>query len=264
MMTTNVFSYSRLSKFQQCPKSYYFRYVLKKPIVERYSPALSFGAFIHDKINNTQVLAEKYLDKNELKSKLYLDLEKKKLEKRSIKPILEASKFIGWLKSVPNIQIDFECKLAIDFENKYCDFESPFAMFRGIVDLIAIVPETGVCFILDWKTGISQADSKQLEIYSLLVKKYFESSKNNIKKIISGFYYLEKSSFEMFEFKNFELIANILKKNIEEINTTNMFFPNKTYICSYCNYKETCKSEDFIEIKKIKYNVEDIFACLKY
>ena len=83
-----------------------------------------------------------------------------------IKPTLDA------LKSLPGMKLcEYELGLTKEFEP--CGFRDENVWFRGIADLLII--DGDKAHLVDYKTGRSSqyADTKQLELMSLLVFKHF-------------------------------------------------------------------------------------------
>lgn len=160
-MSNYTWSYSSISLFQQCPRKYYRLRVIKD-IVEPPQEHLLYGSAVHK-------AAEEYVrDNTPIPEKFAF-----------MKPHLDL------LKSVPGEKFcEYEMGLTREFEP--CAFKAPEVWMRGIADLLIIKDDKAK--IVDYKTSKSSryADTKQLELLSLLVFKHFPQ----IKKVKAGLVFL--------------------------------------------------------------------------
>lgn len=148
MVDKYTWSYSSISLFQQCPRKYY-RLRVTKDIVEPPQAHLMYGTAVH-KAAEDYVCGGVALPPQYEQFKVHLDR----------------------LKGLPGDKYcEYEMGLTKDFEP--CDFKAPDVWFRGIADLLVI--DGDKARIVDYKTGRSSeyADTKQLELLSLLVFKHF-------------------------------------------------------------------------------------------
>ncbi|NBS24459.1 MAG: PD-(D/E)XK nuclease family protein [Altererythrobacter sp.] len=143
-----TWSYSSLSLFQQCPRKYY-RLRVAKDIVEPPQEHLRYGTDVHKAAENYVCcdvpLPAKY---------------------DYMRPQLDV------LKALPGEKFcEYEMGLTKDLQP--CAFRAKDVWFRGIADLLVIDGDRAR--IVDYKTGKSSryADTKQLELLSLLVFKHF-------------------------------------------------------------------------------------------
>lgn len=142
-----TWSYSSMSLFQQCPRKYY-RLRVTRDIVEPPQEHLLYGTAVHK-------AAEDYIS---LDKPLHPDYE-------FMRPQLDV------LKKLPGTKYcEYEMGLTKEFEP--CKFNAPNVWLRGIADLLVV--NDNRARIVDYKTGKSRfADTKQLELLSLLVFKHF-------------------------------------------------------------------------------------------
>lgn len=142
-----TWSYSSISLFQQCPRKYY-RLRVTKDIVEPVQEHLLYGSAVHK-------AAEEYVGAK-------IDLPP---EFDFIRPQLDMLKQLSGTHFC-----EYEMGLTKDFEP--CKFNAPDVWVRGIADLLVVNGDRAR--IIDYKTGKPQyADTKQLELLSLLVFKHF-------------------------------------------------------------------------------------------
>ena len=170
-MANITWSYSSLSRYQQCPKKYYHLKVAKD-IKEPHSEAITFGNTIHK-------VAEEYVAKGVPVPEKYKEIE----------PALE---------SIRNMQGDKLCenKLGLTADLKPCGFFDKGVWWRGIADIIILQGDKALT--IDYKTGKSSkyADLKQLEVLSLAIFKHFPQ----VKKVKAGLMFLFADDFVKADF----------------------------------------------------------------
>jgi hypothetical protein len=156
-----TWSYSSISLFQQCPRKYH-RLRIVKDIVEPPQEHLLYGTAVHR-------AAEEFIrDDKDLPPKFEM-----------FKPQLTLMKVLKGDK-----YCEYEMGIRKDFTP--CAFDDPDVWLRGIVDLLVVGSDSAR--IIDYKTSKSSeyADTKQLELLSLLVFKHFPQ----VKKIKGGLLFL--------------------------------------------------------------------------
>lgn len=148
-----TWSYSSISMFMQCPRKY-FHMRVARDVVEPPQPHLMYGTEVHkaaeDYAASSTPIPEKYA---------------------FIKP------YVDMVLAVPG---DRHCEYEMGLTKKFepCAFNAEDVWFRGIADLLVIDGDTAR--IVDYKTGKNSvyADTKQLELLSLLVFKHFPQVRN--------------------------------------------------------------------------------------
>lgn len=143
-MIAPSFSYSSLSQYIQCPKSYEAQKVLKY-------------------VEYTDTTATIYGKELHLAAELYI---------RDGTPIPARFEFIKpYLDKLNAIKGDKYCELEmgikiVDGEYVYCDFNDEARLYRGIADLIIVDNDKQLGYIVDYKSGKSAkySDVKQLAL----------------------------------------------------------------------------------------------------
>lgn len=202
-----TWSYSSISLFQQCPRKYY-RLRIAKDIVEPPQQHLLYGSEVHK-------AAERYVGYGEPLPAKYSQFQ----------PQLDAMLALPGEK-----HCELEMGLTKDFEP--CGFRDKRVWFRGIADLLIINGDKAR--VVDYKTGRSSqyADTKQLELLSLLVFKHFP----NIVSVKAGLLFLVAESLVQAKFDQ-QQQAESWTKWIPEVNrletamTTGVWSPRPNFTC---------------------------------
>jgi len=210
-MSNYTWSYSSISLYQQCPRKYY-RLRVVKDIVEPVQEHLLYGSAVHK-------AAEEYIKNDvELPEKF-----------KFVQPHLDI------LKALPGEKLcEYEMGLTKEFEP--CAFKAPNVWMRGIADLLII--NRTKARIIDYKTGKSSryADTKQLELLSLLVFKHFPQ----VKEIKAGLVFVVAEDLVRAEYTEEEQ-KTIWSKWIPELSRleksyeVDVWNPKPNFTCkNYC------------------------------
>jgi RecB family exonuclease len=139
-------SFSRIKAFEQCPKQFYHEKVLKQyPFIQ--TEAMIYGNQFHkaceDYIGKGEPLPERFM---------YIKDALDKLNQRKGVKICEQ-------------------RLGVTANLEPCKFGARNVWFRGIVDLAILDEDSGIGWIIDYKTGKSAkyADKGQLELMALAI-----------------------------------------------------------------------------------------------
>jgi RecB family exonuclease len=139
-------SFSRIKAFEQCPKQFYHEKVLKQyPFIQ--TEAMIYGNQFHkaceDYIGKGEPLPERFM---------YIKDALDKLNQRKGVKICEQ-------------------RLGVTANLEPCSFGARNVWFRGIVDLAILDEDSGIGWIIDYKTGKSAkyADKGQLELMALAI-----------------------------------------------------------------------------------------------
>jgi RecB family exonuclease len=139
-------SFSRIKAFEQCPKQFYHEKVLKQyPFIQ--TDAMIYGNQFHkaceDYIGKGEPLPERFM---------YIKDALDKLNQREGVKICEQ-------------------RLGVTANLEPCKFGARNVWFRGIVDLAILDEDSGIGWIIDYKTGKSAkyADKGQLELMALAI-----------------------------------------------------------------------------------------------
>lgn len=202
-----TWSYSSMSLFQQCPRKFYRMRVLKD-IVEPPQAHLNYGKDVHK-------AAEEFVrDGKPLPAKYEM-----------FQPQLEAMRQLKGEKLC-------EHEMGITREFKPCRFRDKNVWLRGIADLLVL--DNDKARIVDYKTGRNSqyADTKQLELLSLMVFKHFPQ----IKTIKAGLLFLVAEDLVRAEYEQ-EQQAQAWQKWLPEINRleqaydTDVWNPKPNFTC---------------------------------
>ena len=139
-------SFSRIKAFEQCPKQFYHEKVLKQyPFIQ--TDAMIYGNQFHkaceDYIGKGEPLPERFM---------YIKDALDKLNQREGVKICEQ-------------------RLGVTANLEPCTFGARNVWFRGIVDLAILDEDSGIGWIIDYKTGKSAkyADKGQIELMALAI-----------------------------------------------------------------------------------------------
>lgn len=139
-------SFSRIKAFEQCPKQFYHEKVLKQyPFIQ--TEAMIYGNQFHK-------ACEDYIGKGEPIPERFM----------YIKDALDR------LNQRKGVKI-CEQRLGVTANLEPCSFGARNVWFRGIVDLAILDEDSGIGWIIDYKTGKSAkyADKGQLELMALAI-----------------------------------------------------------------------------------------------
>lgn len=262
-----IYSHSKLSTFEQCPLKFKFKYLDKIiPEIEKSIEAF-LGSIVHESLEwlynqkkegitpnidefivhfshnwNENFNPNDYIiKKNELTPRDYYEM--------GIKFLLDY--YIEYQPFDENT-LETEKKIEIELE------ELQNHKLIGFIDRLVYNKEKDVYEIHDYKTGNklpSQEkidEDRQLALYSIAIKNSFGKEK----KVCLIWHYLAFNKEIKIEVSD-EKLLNLKKETIDLINkieSTKEFFPNKSPLCDWCEYKNICPawknvSED--EFRKI-------------
>ena len=243
-------SFSSIQTFLRCPKAYENRYILK--MKQEPSFAMKRGSDIHEEISS---------NKEETEQALYA----KKFYKRTDK-----NEYVNLANPGECVQNLFECHFGIkrkeDKEFEFCKFDDESCFFRGVADLVTLyykktienpIIEVEKIKIIDWKTGKSSGDRKQLLSYALCLYYMLD-----VEKIEAQFVYLDQereSKKYFFNKEDIESIEKEIKRDIEIIQNTSSFEARENWTCNGCNHKKNC---DLFKPLKEEKNLSNLIESL--
>jgi len=210
-----TWSYSSISLFQQCPRKYH-RLRIVKDIVEPPQEHLLYGTAVHR-------AAEEFIrDDKDLPPKFEM-----------FKPQLTLMKVLKGDK-----YCEYEMGIRKDFTP--CAFDDPDVWLRGIVDLLVVGSDSAR--IIDYKTSKSSkyADTKQLELLSLLVFKHFP----NVKKIKAALLFLVSQDLVKAKYTEEQQSAAWIRwldivKSLEAAMKVDVWNPKPNFTCrKFCAVKD--------------------------
>jgi DNA helicase-2/ATP-dependent DNA helicase PcrA len=232
------YSPSKITTYEDCPRKYYYEYVLEIPGEER--TYFELGTLVHsviDKITKllkdgkevTEAEALGLLD-TEWKASVY-DFKGKEKEDRAAAEDM-VKKFLVHQKGKSGKILDTEKGIGITLEGR---------KIRGRVDRIDVIGEN--LEVIDYKTGKTESRNPELKqdyqmgIYKLGVE-------NEYKKIVTrvGHWYLRSDKESMIELSQGDI--DLIKKNaletIKAIESRNFKAKSGFMECKYCDYKDLC------------------------
>jgi len=245
------FSFSQIAAFQNCPKQYYYNFILKIPVKGK--AQFSFGKSMHGSLQRIMelVLTKQKDKKREVKFGELINV-------KEIEEIYKASWIGDWYKDKEEKEKYYKKGKDIlkDFHDKHEEYppevifiEKGFKFkvaadevysFKGVIDRI---DDMGDGYkIVDYKTGkpkekLTFNEKKQLLIYQLAAGDLFDKP---IKKL--SFYYLDNNSEVEFlgTDKELEKVDNFLGDTIGEIKKGE-FIAKPGILCKYCDFNTICE-----------------------
>lgn len=239
-------SFSSISAFNQCPKRYWYQYIEK--IEREENEALRGGKRVHEKI----ALGEKDDETS------FAFEHKRKHAKVAIKELLKRNLFMN--------QEEFffeqeESPVAYLENFSLTGYDNPKAIYHGWVDYIRLYVDKKTLRssilkgrepnfddhvtrirLIDWKTGKSKGDKRQLETYALY---YFK--KYSIREIECSFVY-QTMKPAIWKMKRGDVpdTQEWILKNIKKIRSCKEFYPSGV-MCSWCGFEKKCKGLNKLE-----------------
>ncbi|WP_019156931.1 PD-(D/E)XK nuclease family protein [Robertmurraya massiliosenegalensis] len=244
-MAQMVYSFSRLTLYEECPYRFYLRY-----IAEEFEPTtlpLAFGKAIHKAIE--LILTGSNLDEALLIADMESELVLDHAELRALVEKAPIQKGEG-LKEGVEVEKYFKLPLSDD----------PNAPFiQGYIDLVREI--FGTVEFLDWKSNrvkYKPADTKQLSLYAWALSELFKTE-----NIVGDLFFLryfkrarERQTFTISDMENARAWAEKTATEIEDklelmdkgepIETLFPFKPNPH--CKHCSFAANCllKNENYI------------------
>ncbi len=259
---SKIYSYSKISLFDKCPKQYYFNYLDPEiaPIKKQFKKQRDYqtkGLAVHGAITLFYYLPSSKRNFKNLKKSLEkawfseIDPQEKPplRELGGFKSIEEERKaYLKALKLLKNFMQINEIKLPMfylptdsikDSFNDYEQMIKPIAkeiFISGKFDRIDKTDNNNLK-IIDYKTGAGEQDQSQLYFYKLLAELNF-----NRKVDVVSFYCLEKGEIKEFDVSKTDSdeIKNEVLKKIEQINNTQEFSVKPSRMCNHCDFQEIC------------------------
>lgn len=273
------FSFSQISMFKNCQRSWYYRYIEKLPVV--LGPQLKKGSQVHlllehfetfknlkssnietSNFSNVEMLNdENFKNFNEFEKQDFLEA----FNNPEVFQIVEnfsnseLGKTILSRKSIREFEFMFNEKIEPTFEKES-------SIFIGYIDRINIFD--GQIELIDYKTG-KYKEPKFQDFSQLLIYAVYIFQRYNFKKINLRFVYVEHNlensitlnynDYEIHKFMLLNDIQNILNlleiskiSNEEKFEISN-FKCSVKKLCQWCNFKEFCQ-----EFQNSEFNVSEV------
>lgn len=257
---SKIYSHSRLSTFEQCKLKFKYKYLDKIPPTIEATIESHLGSSVHatlewlyKEVMNKKIptldevityyavawqesyLAETLIVKKELTQKDYFN---------------KGVQFLAsyYYKNHPFKEntLEVEKHITINLDGKH--------KIQGFIDRLVYNDETNEYEIHDYKTGNSLPlkekfeKDRQLSLYSIAIKEIFGYDKN----VCLVWHYLAHNQKICVKRTNEQLEK--LKKDvlelIQKIETTEKFYPNKSALCNWCEYKKYCPEFGGVPPKK--------------
>ncbi len=254
-----IFSHSKLSTFEQCPKKYEFQYIKKIPRKSE-TIHLFLGKRVHETLERIYNL-KKQGETPELKEilsflkkiwniKWHNEIKIFEKDKNKEDYFKIASRFVAdfYIRNYPFNQNVIKTETAeiidLDEQGKY--------KYHIRIDRLDS-PEPGVYEIHDYKTNNNPRsqqeldEDRQLALYEYGIRKIYPDAKkiNLIWHFLSCNQKLKSTRTE----KQLEELRIKTLELIKKIEATKEFKTNISKLCDYCEYKEICPAFN----QKIKY-----------
>lgn len=244
-----IYSHSRLSTFEQCPKKFEFKYLKKvEPDFDQ-----SIEGFLGNQIHNTLEWVYNNSDEeHNLDDIIKYFIESWNREfKNSIKIVkedmLSEDYFNKGIKSLINyflkhspfkdntIETEKKIYVTLDGNREY--------LLIGYIDRLVHHEDTNIFEIHDYKTGSIKSQQeldqdRQLALYSLGIREMFK----DVQDVKLVWHFLD-SNKELRSERTMEQLTNLKKEVlnlIKKIESTTEFSTKKSTLCSWCEFKSKC------------------------
>ena len=250
----NPYSFSKISKFKQCPMAFKFRYILKKkmPITSYH---LEKGDYIH--LILEAVLKGEMSQFKRPTNYTIITLDMMKEYEGMALRFARGAVFTKVLalreeaeRQGPKIVMhpplwNAERGFAFGMDMKPCGADLWTALLRGKIDFSMRDEETNKAYIYDWKTGKLPhpdypKDEDQLDLYAL----WFFRRYPELEEIDSVFAFVEHDAEQCKTYtrKDEDQIERTFLEYIREIEVELDFAPNESNLCHYCEFLSICPS----------------------
>ena len=247
-----IFSHSRLSTFEQCKLKYRFRYIDKIiPDIEKTIES-HLGNVVHSTLEwlYNQVKKNRIPTIDEFIMK-YSEIWKQEYEEEI--PIVRKQMTAGdYFNKGIQFLVDYYMRhkpfddntIAVEKEIIFNLDDNGDYKIRGFIDRLVYNLDTKEYEVHDYKTSnnlpkqeILDKD-RQLALYSIAIKELFGEEK----KVILIWHYLSFNQ-KLNSKRTDEQLKQLKQETLElikEIESTTEFFPNKSTLCNWCEYKQIC------------------------
>ena len=246
--TKKNLSFSKFNTYEQCPKQFWYQYVLNALPANQEQSALYKGSTFHEiveesakrqKEGNTDDTAKLFSElqtKWDPKKYLTSSVQKEQQDRKSLTPALES--YQKWSSSNPNEIVALE----LPFTTYIGGFK-----VNGVIDRLEKTPE-GEYVVIDYKTGgknkkVDARNSPQLNLYALALKENPDYGKLPVKAV---FFYVEKPEGEqLFEYEveaeKVEEVKGILEGYVKAIQEKEFDATPEMFTCKWCQYSDICE-----------------------
>lgn len=261
-----IYSFSAINTFKKCPQQYKLKYLDKIKVEGAHFPALEKGRKVHSLIEQRTSGQDQEVD---------YALSHLPTGKSAKKRVV-----ISRMKFKPLVQVDTdgnkyfdaqEQKFAFDERLQIQEFDSPNALFRGIIDYYAVYLNLNGgqklsevfdrILLIDWKTGKWRVDCHQLNLYSVYLSLVFP--KIPITAKIVNTRVRRKKEWEITK----EVQEKALEKLVADINRIeaaieDQNFPCTSFLCDWCEFPDYCPGSPGKNRSRVLAQKSDPFASL--
>ena len=246
--TKKNLSFSKFNTYEQCPKQFWYQYVLNALPANQEQSALYKGSTFHEIVeesakrqkegntDDTSKLFSELQNKWDPKKYLTSSVQKEQQDRKSLTPALES--YQKWSSSNPNEIVALE----LPFTTYIGGFK-----VNGVIDRLEKTPE-GEYVVIDYKTGgknkkVDARNSPQLNLYALALKENPDYGKLPAKAV---FFYVEKPEGEqLFEYEveaeKVEEVKGILEGYVKAIQEKEFDATPEMFTCKWCQYSDICE-----------------------
>ncbi|MDC0522390.1 ATP-dependent helicase [Nitrosopumilus sp.] len=246
--TKKNLSFSKFNTYEQCPKQFWYQYVLNALPANQEQSALYKGSMFHEIVeesakrqkegntDDTTKLFSELQTKWDPKKYLTSSVQKEQQDRKSLTPALES--YQKWSSSNPNEIVALELPFTI--------YIGGFKV-NGVIDRLEKTPE-GEYVVIDYKTGgkkkkVDARNSPQLNLYALALKENPDYGKLPVKAV---FFYVEKPEGEqLFEYEveaeKVEEVKVILEGYVKAIKEKEFDATPEMFTCKWCQYSDICE-----------------------
>lgn len=207
-------SYSRLSKWETCPRSYQYRYVLRHPVpTPTRSPAAERGEAIHKK-------AEDYLN--------------------GLMPIYppELQKVAAHAMMIKSKGFRPEVEIAVNDKWEAVPYDSDQVYFRAIIDALGVEEPEKTVHVQDWKTGkVYDSHKVQLKRYSPIAAAQFPG----VERVAVRAIYIDQGVVtppKIYDVSTLNGARLELEAVITQAENDKIFPTRPGSHCAYCDYSK--------------------------
>jgi putative RecB family exonuclease len=246
-------SVSGMDTYKKCPKQYHYRYVERTEVEKEKHAWTEFGTcahlvleYFHNEVNLetpksdwARIMKEcfvravkefPYADINQMQS---TPDNKQRMGLEYLKDIIQ--EYLGVLRKegLPNVLGN---EIAYSFEIQ------KDVIIRGYIDRVDVVDDTTLR-VVDYKTSKSPKYLKdfQLLVYAVALKEKYP----HIEKVYGDFLLLKHGSKrKSFVFRDFDIekCYDLIKDNVEMIETDTHWVQKPSPLCKYCDYRKICSA----------------------
>lgn len=249
---SKIFSHSRLSAFEQCKLKYKFRYI--DGIIPEIEKTIEshLGKIVH----STLEWLYKQVQNKKIPSIDEIVIYYNKLWKEEYEPGIPIMKknltaedyFNRGIEFLINYYVEHEPfddnTIAVEEEILIDLDENGEYKIRGFMDRLTFNLETQEYEIHDYKTSNNFPsdeaieNDRQLALYAIAVKEKYGNDRKV--KLIWHYLSFKKKIYSKRTDEQLKKLKEDVLRLIKEIETTENFEPQKSYLCDWCEYKSIC------------------------